>query len=487
MLSQIPADIWRCIAEFIPVPVLATLCSVNRVFLDIAREARYRAISFDAYNSAKPLIKHIKDSSLVHSVRIQPWLVCAKECRPPAAWKMLYSCVFSRHQETFETQIARRLHKQTRMLADTIRALPNLHSYHLDWDEGPVQGEFLSALLDVLIPSIGCNLYALNLKVPFQHIQSLPCLARYLPHLQSLSLTIHTGSHNVHDVAQRMEALVFFLNFLLRNLRSLALYTTPTSIYLNLGVLFAHLGHGRRLTSFTLCIPFDGGHLPDPKSLRRFLIQHRETLDSLTLGTTRAAASANATSNYLWIRDSLKNHPPFPALTHLSLALRPLRTDISPLLKSLSGMHLLQRLRLGERPLEFVDLLRLLEVLDQAPALRALSIRLRWLSPETVDALAASLPHLEVLHLHFAEVIHSEPSSSVTSTLSQDSYGSSRVNELALFCQALKDKTYPHWRLARLAMPESPRQPIRWLDTLERVFVECVPGLKSFEELLSPI
>ncbi|KAF7308413.1 hypothetical protein HMN09_00690100 [Mycena chlorophos] len=487
MLPPIPPEIWRYVAQFLPTATLLTLFSVNRVFLDIAREARYRAVCFDAYKTAKPLAKQLGNSSFVHTVRIQPWLIRAKEYRPPSGWRILYSCVSAsaHNEDKYESQmqLVRRVQKQTRLLADTIRGFPNLHHYHIDWDEGPVQDEFLVAVLDALIPTIGRNLYSLNLKIPLRHMLALPNLSQYLPRLETLSLTIHTGSHDAQDVAQRMEGLVFFLNCLLRNLSSLTLNTTPTSMYLDLGVLFAHLAHGRRLKAFALCIPFDGGHLPNPKSLRRFLMQHSPTLESLTLETTRAAACPrpSATSNYFWIRDAIKDHhPPFPVLANLSLALRPLRTDLSPLLLSLSGLCSLEQLKLGERPLEFVELWRLLEVLSQAPKLRKLNVRVRWLSPEIVDALAACLPQLEVLQLDFAEIIHCEPGSSVTSTLSQDS----RPTELALFCAALKSRCYPHWSLTRLAVPESQREPIRWLNVLERVFVECIPALGRFEELL---
>ncbi|KAF7308896.1 hypothetical protein MKEN_01090000 [Mycena kentingensis (nom. inval.)] len=491
MLPHIPFEIWRAVALFIPEQVLATLYTVNKVFLAVCRERRYTVVNVDAYKSAKPLLNYIKASPLVHTVHVRPWLVRAKDFRPPSALKLLYSCISPQDDETVEAQIVRRVRKQTRRLCDSIRHLPNVHTYHIDWDEGPVQAEFISALLDAVLPSIGPNLHTLVLKIPFRHMLSLPSLAQYLPQLQTLSLTIHTGSHNAFEISERMEGVIVFLNCLLRHLSSLALFTTPTSTFLDLGVLFAHLGHGRRLKSFALCIPFDGGHLPEPHSLRRFLAQHSQTLDTLKLETTRAAVRPNlaATSNYLWIRDSLRNRSTFASLTHVSLALRPLRTDLTPLFTFLSGLRLLQQLRLSERPLEFIEIVRLLEALENAAALRALSMRVRWLSPELVDALAATLPQITVLHLDFPEVIHSEPSSSVTSTLSNESRGTNRANELALFCAAFQGVVYRDWQLSQIAVPEnqSTREPIPWLDDLERVFVECVPGLTRFEELLSPI
>jgi hypothetical protein len=60
MRSEIPADIWRYVAGFLPVTVLLTLFSVNRTFLQIATETRYRAISFTSYKSGKPLMKYVK-------------------------------------------------------------------------------------------------------------------------------------------------------------------------------------------------------------------------------------------------------------------------------------------------------------------------------------------------------------------------------------------------------------------------------------------
>ncbi|KAJ6514923.1 hypothetical protein C8R47DRAFT_1063694 [Mycena vitilis] len=439
--DMIPSDIWRYIAGFLPVAIILRLYSVNRTFLEIATETRYRAISFAAYDTAKPLMKHVKDSKLVHSVRVQPWMVQAKEPKShswrSSTLKILHACVSPgfAFQERPEAQIMRRLQKQTRRVADTLKGLPNLHTYHIDWDEGPCQAEFVSALLSTVIPVIGPRLCSLTLKLPLHHLPSLPRLAQHLPNLQHLALTIHTGAHVAVYISQKMEGLVVFLNSILRNLRSFSLHTTPTSRYLDLGLLFSHLGHGRRLSSFTLCIPFDGGHLADPAHLRRFLLNHRYTLESLTLGTTRAAAHAapGASTAKFWIRETMKSHPRFTALTHLAISLRPLRTDLGPLLSSLKGMRAqLRMLKLSERPLEHAELVRILNALDYPTQLRVLSLRLRWLSPEIVDFIAAGLPDLTTLELTFGEVVHHDCGSATSSTVSsEESYGLSREGELA--------------------------------------------------------
>ncbi len=59
-------------------------------------------------------------------------------------------------------------------------------------------------------------------------------------------------------------------------------------------------------------------------------------------------------------------------------------------------------------------------------------MRLRWLSPEIVDLIAAGLPALTALDLNFAEVVHQEPSSDASSVDSVDSNGLSRESELAV-------------------------------------------------------
>ncbi|KAJ7491914.1 hypothetical protein FB451DRAFT_1216344 [Mycena latifolia] len=489
MRSEIPSDVWRCIAGFLPATVLLTLYSVNSAFLELATEARYRAIELVAYETAKPLIKHVKDSKLVHSLRVQPWMVMAEEPKQSSStWKLFHACVSPSYafDDTVETQVLRQLGKQTKLVVDAIKGLLNLHKYHIDWDEGPYHPEFFALLLDPVIPAIGKNLFALALKVPLRYMYTLPGLTSHLPNLRSLALTIHTGSYIPLYISQQFEGLVVFMHALLRDLRSLSIHTTPTSTYLDLGPLFINLGRGRHLTSFTLCIPFDGGHLPDPTPLRRFLFNHRLTLESVTLGTTRAAAHSTpgASTAKFWIRDTLKNHPPFPALSQLSLGLRPLRTDLAPLVRCLTGIHTqLRVLRLSERPLEYAELVRVLGALDDAPLLHVLALRIRWLSPEVVDLIAACLPALSALELTFAEVVHREPTSDASSVRSDDSYGLSREGELTLFCQALGGKRYSDWNLTRLAVPESPRGR-GWLDALERAFVGCIPGLTSFGELV---
>ncbi|KAJ7696444.1 hypothetical protein B0H17DRAFT_1053273 [Mycena rosella] len=496
MRSDIPSDIWRYIASFLPVAFVLTLYSVNRTFLEIATETRYRSIEFVAYETAKPLVKHVKDSTLVHSVRIQPWAVMPKAPKASSSWssstwKLLHACVSPAYafDEDVEAQVLRRLGKQTQRIANAIRGLPNLHTYHIDWDEGPYQKEFFIPLLNV-IPAIGKSLRTLCLKVPLQYMPGLPALARGLPNLESLVLTIHTASFVPLEISRKIEGLEVFINTLLRDLRSLSIHTTPTSTYLDLGPFFSHLGNGRHLTSFTLYIPFDGGHLANPAPLREFLFKHRLTLESITLGTTRAAArpTAGVSAAKFWIRDTLKNHPPFPELSQLSLSLRPLRTDLAPLVRWLTGMRAqLRVLRLTERVLEYAELARMLDALDQAPLLRVLTLRVRWLSPEVIDLLAERLPFLSSLTLNFTEVVHQEPESDASSARSEDSYELSRESELTLFCQALAGKRYSHWNLTRLAVPESPRGQMSWLDALERGFVGCIPTLTGFEELVSAL
>lgn len=486
MRLEIPPDVWRCIAGFLPAEILVKLFSVNRTFLQIATETRYRAIDFVAYDTAKPLMRHVKGSALVHSVRVQPWVVKPKEPKHSLAWRLIHSCVAPTEafDDDAESQVVRRLAKQTTRVADIIKGLPNLHTYHIDWDEGPRRKEFFKSLLYV-IPSIGKNLHTLVLKVPMRYTDILPGLVPQLPYLESLALTIHTGSLVPNSIIHQFAGLAVFINRLLHNLRSLSIHTTPTSRYLDLGPLLIQLGHGRRLTSFTLCIPFDGGHLTNPSTLRRFLFRHCSKLESLTLCTMRAAAHATpgpSTAKF-WIRDTMKNHPSFPTLSHLALGLRPLRTDLGPLERCLEGIHShLQVLKLSERPLEYAELAGVLAALGDAPLLRVLALRLRWLSPEVVDLIAASLPALRTLELNFTEVVHREPTNDTSSARSDESCGLTRQGEVILFCQAMGGRQYSNWDLTRLAAPESPRD--EWLGAIERAFVGCIPGLTCFEELV---
>ncbi|KAJ7019805.1 hypothetical protein C8F04DRAFT_1404117 [Mycena alexandri] len=506
-MNDIPSDIWRCLAAFLPLADLLSLCAVNRtffaVFWAITNEKRFQGVHFVGYDNtakrigAKALMKLVRESALVHSVRVQPWDVQPKQ--PKSKSKSRSWLTFIRNlphsrvspvygfEEAVVVEITRRVKKQTLRVADTIKGFANLRTYHIDWDEGPYHLEFFPAFLHV-IPTVGQRLSTLTLKVPLQYMPSLPRLATSLTKLDNLALTIHTGAHITSYISEKMEGLVVFMNSLIRQLRSLSISTTPTSTHLDLEPLFRHLGHGRHLIAFTFCIPFDGGHLADPTSLRRFIINHCYTLESLTLCTTRATvhpvAIARASETNFWIRDTMKNHPHFPALFRLSLGLRPLRTDLAPLLQCMKAKRAqLRVLKLSERSLEHAELVRVLEVLDDPPHLCVLSLRLRCLSPEVVDTLAAGLPALSALELNFAEVVHQEAASDTSSTLSGESYALSRESELTLFHQKMKSKFYPRWNLARLAIPEGLH--VRWLDAMEQSFIRCIPTLQSFEELVS--
>ncbi|KAJ7019810.1 hypothetical protein C8F04DRAFT_1146730 [Mycena alexandri] len=506
--EAVPSDIWRCVAAFLPLVDLLSLCAVNReffaVFWRITNERQFQSVHFVGYDNtakrigAKALMKHVRESALVHSVRIQPWDVQPKSKSKSRFWLALIrnlphsrvSPISGFKEAVVQAEITRRVKKQTLRVADTIKGFANLHTYRIDWDEEPYHLEFFAAFLHSVIPTVGQRLSTLTLKVPLQYMPSLPRLATSLTKLENLALTIHTGAHITSYISEKMEGLVVFMNGLIRQLRSLSISTTPTSTHLDLQPLFQHLGHGRHLAAFTLCLPFDGGHLADPTSLRLFIINHCHTLESLTLGTTRATvrpvASARASETKFWIRDTMKDPPHFPALSYLSLSLRPLRTDLTPLLQSMAAMRglPLRVLKLSERPLEYAELVRVLKALGYLPHVRVLSLSLRRLSPEIVDTLAAELPALSALELNFAEVVHQEAASDALTTLSGESYGLSRESELTLFCQMMESKFYPRWNLARLAIPEGPH--VRWLDAMEQSFIRCIPTLQSFEELLLP-
>ncbi|KAJ7279574.1 hypothetical protein C8J57DRAFT_1303694 [Mycena rebaudengoi] len=493
--ADTPPEIWRLIATFLPFEVLINFCCVSRTFLQIVRETRYQAINFVAYDTVKPLIKHLKarDSELVHSVRVRPWMAATKTPKSyswsSSTWKFLNPFVSADYAaEQLAAQTQRRMRKQIQRVTEAIRTLPKLHTFHIDWDEGPANFSFFSAVLQSIVPSIARSLCTLSLKVPWRYMLYLPHL--HLPNLESLALTIHTGALGPSEIADQYEGLGLFIRSLLwHRLRSLSIHTTPTSTHLDLGPIFSTLVKGKanlnRLHAFTLCIPFDGGHLPDVEPLRRFLYSHCLTLDSLTLGTTRAAvhASPGGSGAKFWIQRTLENHPPIPELSRLVLGLRPLRTDLAPLFPFLSRLRpQLSVLALTERPLEYAELVRVLDALVDAPQLRALSLRIRWLTPEVVDRLAERLPALRSLGLKFAEVLHGEPPKD---NISNDMYGLSMPGERMLFFQALQGRKYLGWQLTRLAIPDSPRGQLSWLDEMETAFVGCVPTLTCFEEIVS--
>ncbi|KAJ7625505.1 hypothetical protein FB45DRAFT_67418 [Roridomyces roridus] len=494
MATRFPNEIWAYIATLLPVACLLRLSLVNSTLHGIARRTWYKSVKFDSYKDAKQIIKQLKDSKEVQAVHIQPWVVLAKtRCSSwSSKWRFLNACISPTlaFDETEDAQILRRLQKQTQRIANAIKAFPHLHEYHIDWDEKPIHYAALTSLVGSVIPHIGHKLSCLSLKVPLEYMHSLPALARHLPNLDSLAVTIHTGAYIPSYICQTIEGLVFFINIVLRHLRSLSIATTWTSTHLVLGPFFEHLGHGPRLKSFSLCLPYDGGHLDsNPGPLREFLAAHRLTLESLSLGTTTRATfhpTPSTPTARFWIRETLKDHVSFPALSRLSLSLRPLRTELGPLTRCLTKLQSqLRALKLSDRALECSELTSLLVVLGNAPLLSELSLRVQCLSPDIVDLLAMHLPNLRVLHMNFTEIIHQEPASS-ESSLSHDSHSLPRESELAMFCDVLRGKQYPEWGLACIAIRENPRGP-SWFEALQRAFFSCIPGLTSFEELVSPV
>lgn len=317
-------------------------------------------------------------------------------------------------------RIKNRLVKQTRLLTDTLGALPNVYEYTLEWNgNSGYHPEFYRAFLKPLLTGtvLSKSLQKLSIQVPPEMLNDIINVT--LPRLQELECHFITGDLSIRKVLEMVQPLIVFINNLDRSLRSLTLLSTHVSQNLDFTCVFHRLGYFPRLKSFALSIPFDGGHLSEPRRLREFLCKHAQTLEHIRLGAHRATVHAipldPQLQSSLWIRNTLAHITvPMTALRTLHIALRPLRGDLTQLNTSLRTLaHQLESLTLTDRPLTYREVRGILDAFEHVSRdgrlkLVNLSIWVQHLSPQLIDLLAERLPKLRTLELGFKEISHQE-------------------------------------------------------------------------------
>ncbi|KAJ4469191.1 hypothetical protein J3R30DRAFT_3304229, partial [Lentinula aciculospora] len=441
----------------------------------------------------------------VQSLHIQPWVVSnvpsSKAYRGPGG---RVSSVFDHLHSFFDSDfptrraealVDRRMRKQIQLVKETVGILEFVQEYSVEWNvDRPYHPELFTAFLSLFdISPFGRTLTKLYLKVPTDR---LVCLASVnLPALEELNLQLVTLSLSERYINDCFDYFAVFVNNLYPTLRSLSVFSTHLSLNLNLYRFFYLLGDFPRLRSLVLTIPFDGAHFSSLDSLQSFIWKHRRTLQELKLLCNRSAAriKPNDPCAKYWIQRTITDILTFSHLTNLcrlELALRPLRSELTPFLAFLTSVaDQLDSLVLTDDALTPEEVERVLDVLTCRStvgntnysatwpcSLRHLSIRLQYLCPSTVDLFASRLRHLQSLKLTFSDVrLHSYDQTQ----LSYAAYAYAYFEELRLFYAEMDSRYYTDWKLSSLAVSECPYR-FEWGRDMEKAFTKCIPTLISF-------
>lgn len=481
--QRVDNDILGIIASYLPHESLESASEAHPVFLVQWEKEQYTRVEIlESDKGTKSFLAEIGTLAMnqrVKHVRVKPWLVppCTQsyQSRRENALKHL-SALIDPHSAKKQAQhrLQKRFSKDIVWVQTALAGFTNVESYTLDWNGSP---EFHPELYDAfLIPVLRLwqpNLRQLTLCLPPQMYGKLSQFS--MPHLEAIDVCLETGDMAAMTVNIHLDALLVFIHNLKDSLRSLAIRTTPSSEELDLSRLFRHIGTFPHLKSFSITIPFDGGHLSSIPPFTRFVQRHSSTLEAFALKTTRCSVHRKQVEHdgKNWIQAICSSFvEPLPHLESLTLALRPLKAPLD-LLKDFLRMHssTLKHLSLTDRSLsrkEIHDVVHdeiseyVISPLSHSGLLTQLEIRVDSFSPHLLCSMASHLPNLHTLKLRFSECNRNP----------------------ALFHSALRGCQcgIAQWTLRRLIISGGPNG--TWIRSLEAVLAECIPALESVEELI---
>jgi len=443
VLQQLDGDVLRQISQFLPENALWKVHDIHPIFFESWMKARYGSVNFERSDKQmKRVWAHLRYNSLflqnicklisrygredyvaerVSRVRIQPWLIQPrnKSCRSRTEnfWNRFCMMLDPDHlKKQAEIRFQRRMKKDIDRVTSALGAMKRVEEYEITWNGGRrYHRQLFDAFLQPVLRDWAHTLLTLSIKLP---PELLSLLVRVnLPRLENLEATLHTAELQERDIHNVLDGFIVFVHNTKDTLRSLSILSTSSSENLDLSRLFRLLNRFPRLRSASLSIPFDGGHLSDPTSFSSFLEMHRGTLQHLSLKASRCIPVH--TGKYdpdcvNWIQRIIGSvHVPFPQLSSLELALRPLRAPLH-ILSDFLTIHspTLESLILNDRILTLDDVQSIVapfaSIQPEALPLKRLKLRVSYLSPELLYLLASRLPRLRSLNLIFTDVVSDE-------------------------------------------------------------------------------
>ena len=305
-VTDIPDDIWSYIAEMLPLNTLRDMLTVNRVFFEMAMNARYREVSFLHIDSntirllqrlkyVEMFLKfelnspiHDRDPNVakrVRHLRVNPmWF------KPPESVSFAGGRVrrwysefrfFGGSASKFRILDTERPVIQA-MTIDLVGSFRNVTRYTIVTRYHPNPANLIP-FLAIAWKSFGSNLRRLTLNAPLGGFETLIATSGDLDALEDLNLRFSTDvatEDTAEDMATMLRLVVPFINSLSSTLRSL---TILSSAFQDHTAFFHSLGHFPKLLSFALYIAFNPPLISDPSGLTRFLNDHAETLQHVTL------------------------------------------------------------------------------------------------------------------------------------------------------------------------------------------------------------
>lgn len=350
----------------------------------------------------------------VRHLAIRPWLVQPRTKSPRSLTENLivrFLEVLDPHytKKKAEQRLQKRLRKDIENVTIAFKYMTKLEDYTIEWDDARgFHPEFYKGFLTPALEIWSLQLVKLSIKVPPAMLSSLGHVR--LPKLETLIFHFTTGTLSSKDIDSQHEGFVVFVNNLKDSLCSLSLSSSNNCMELDISRIFRKLGSFPTLRKIALSIPFDGAHLSEPVAFVNFLEKHRLTIKDLDISATRCTprSTPGDPDYHNWVQRIIGSlHMPFPHLSSLGLALRPLRAPLDTLVRFLD-MHssALDSLKLTDRVLNVGELRAIFRPISGqvlAPGLTSLQVRMDEFSATFLAELALLFPHLNSLKIECAQ------------------------------------------------------------------------------------
>ncbi|KAF8910567.1 hypothetical protein CPB84DRAFT_1672576 [Gymnopilus junonius] len=468
-MAYIPPEIWLYVGSFIPDEALSQIRCVNKVFLDLAMNVRWREVTISTKNISQALriLHRLSDPFVARRMKA---LVLRLATPDPIRCNMTFDPLFlkrivSNHVrerrsfcfDSFENVLDTIISASCRFLTLSILTLDFslvAPSYRLR----------LEPFFTSLWPSIGHRLHGLYLKGNLKAYRALLQSASMLPSVRELGLEFINNRHDSDadaDAVVLLDNIVPFVNKLSPHLEGLSIRSHPSySVSADLSLFFIHLSSFPVLRSLDLRLVLNKPFC-DPSGLQTLITNSSHTVQELAL---RLNPSGMAMESMVEERltplllDSLLDSHSFTRVQ--SLDIYPTREPEGPLIV-LSfirrSSQYLKELIIHDRYFHMEEMMLVVEAASECRNLASMQFNVWYLDILLLDRLSVKLPHLQSLRISTIE--------------------SSVDGFPCLFVQDLKSRSYVGWRLKDISVCYGDREVEP--ETM-RALGRSIPSVSSF-------
>ncbi|KAG5647356.1 hypothetical protein DXG03_000424 [Asterophora parasitica] len=481
MASSLPVEVWLHIAQFIPTNEIRSLLALNRLFYDLAMDARYEDINIDevsqeAFNKVCRLVDP-SVASRVRRLRLQLNQVTKLRLAPSIpSWDVLRRLTTSfpnlrpsRALLGLNNSAKSSAFKRNTSLAGLVEALIAVLPGMVNVEEFTVSSwntlstADLEPFFSTAWSGFGSKLRKLSLGGNIEGFKVLLTARPVLTAVEELHLEftdnmnppLPNSPEAVHGAAATQTLLLDFvapfINDLSTQLQVLKLWSWAS---IDLSIFFQRLGPFPMLHTFSIWAAFNRSFAHDPSGLTRILYGTCLTLKDLTLRLNPLGLFNSQADLVLcqWLSETVQNDQFGTGLRCLQLY-----PSTEPNLDSLVAIiqrsaKTLEQLNVRDRYLRLPETTRIAEALSHFTTVTRLRLNVRTLPVELLDLFAHSLPNLKHLGLRAAD---GEPT--------------------ADFGTQLKTRRYDNWKLWNIGIWQGANE----LDYETMVILAASSGAKA--------